>query len=76
MIGTLGSEKVIKADFVQCGAGSISGDMSADAAALPIGAHYHGHGIPTNDALDAPLYFATARKRRLAFNGDGSYNFV
>ena len=34
--------------------------MAADARALLVRPHHHGHGVPADDALDAPLDLAVA----------------
>ena len=34
--------------------------MAADAGIVLVGAHHHGHGVPADQALDAPLHGAVA----------------
>jgi len=41
-----------------------------NAAVVLVLAHHHGHGVPTDEAFDAPLHGAVARVRQLAFGTD------
>jgi hypothetical protein len=45
--------------------------MAADTAIFTVGAHHHGHGVPADDALDAPLNLAVTGESRLAAHRDG-----
>src|SRR5215470_6337178 len=44
--------------------------MPADAALQAVSTHYHSHGVPAHQALDAPLHLRRAGKGRLLFNAD------
>ena len=44
--------------------------MSADARIFLVLAMHHGHGVPANEALDAPLESAVARVRNFLGDGD------
>ena len=58
-------KKVIKCHFVERGRRRKRRNVSADAFLKLVGADDHGHGIPPHQALDAPLHFLAAWKRRL-----------
>src|ERR1700690_1085133 len=49
------SEKGIKADLVQRGAGGECGNMPANSAAVPVGVSPRRHRVPANVTLDPPL---------------------
>jgi len=42
-----------------------------DAAFLAVGSHHHGHGVPADQALDAPFDLAAAGEGKLLFSRDG-----
>jgi hypothetical protein len=60
--GAFGPEKVVESHLIEGGAGGKGGDVAADARMLAVGSHHHGHGVPADDALDAPLDLAAAGK--------------
>ena len=54
-------EEMVVADFDQRRERRVGGDVAADAAVVLVGAHHHGHRVPADQALDAPLDGAVAR---------------
>src|SRR5690606_28670640 len=48
--------EVVEADVVEGGAGGEAGDVAAQVARLAVGAHHHGHGVPADQAADAPFH--------------------
>src|SRR2546422_8115335 len=56
-------KEVVEADFEQRGNRRIGRDMAADAGVFFILAMYNRHGIPADQALDAPLQNAIAGVR-------------
>src|SRR6266478_6378820 len=56
-----GVKEVIKSDFEQSSQRGISGNVAADSRILLILAMHHSHGVPTDQALDAPLEGTIAR---------------
>ena len=71
VVWSAGVEEMIEAHFEQGRAGSVGGNVPADAVALLVGPHHHGHGVPADDALDAPFDVAPPGKHRLAIGRDG-----
>src|SRR5262249_52153213 len=61
---------MIEANLKQGGGRGVRGNMPADARFLFVGLYHHGHGIPADQVLDAPLDFTAARIRRLIAGGD------
>ena len=55
-----GAPEVVEADVVQRGARGEAGDVAAEVAGLAVGAHDRGHGVPADDAADAPLHRGVA----------------
>ena len=70
-LGIRAAEEMMEADFIQGGNGCKGGDVAADARFHPVGPDHHGHGIPADDALDAPFDFPAARVDRLPVRRDG-----
>ena len=66
-----GAEKVIVADLVERGRRGVGRDVAAEVGVVAIGAHDHGHGVPTHHAFDAPLDLAAARIGGLVVAGNG-----
>jgi len=64
-------EEVVEADLVQSGGRGVGGDVPPDAALFPVGPNHHGHGIPAEDALHAPLDLPVSRESGLGMPGNG-----
>ena len=69
--GILATEEVIEADLVQAGGGRERGEVAADARRGLVGPQHHGHGVPADQAADAPLHVLVAGKGRFLFRADG-----
>ncbi len=61
---TASAEKMVEADFIERRGGSVGRNVATDVVLHAVGAHDHGDGVPTNEALDAALKFLIARKWR------------
>src|ERR1035438_5214160 len=48
-----------------------SGNVAADAVVVLVLADHHSHGIPADDALDAPLHGAVAGVGNFVFHANG-----
>ena len=70
-LGVTAAEKMVEAHLVEGGDGGIGGNVPADAVFHPVGPNHHGHGVPPDDALDAPFDFPAAGVDRLLLQGDG-----
>src|SRR5690606_28446565 len=55
------AKEVVESDLEQRSRRGVRGDVPSKSGLVPIGAHDHGHGIPTDDALDAALDLTTPR---------------
>jgi hypothetical protein len=66
----LALEEVVEADLVQRRGRGVGRDVAADPLREPVGAHDHGHGVPADQALDAPLDLLAAGQRRLVLGAD------
>ncbi len=64
------AQEMIEGNFVQRRGRSESGDVPADTVELLVGPHDHRHGIPADDALDAPFQLTVTRIRRLLLHGN------
>jgi hypothetical protein len=71
-IATLGLrlKEMIEGNFVQSGGRCEGGDVAADAFLNFVGAHHHGEGVPTNQALDAALHLLASGEGRLLRDGN------
>src|ERR1017187_1843584 len=58
-------EEMIETDFGECGGRRVRGDVTAETGMITMGIHYHGHGVPPRETLDAAFEFAITRVRRL-----------
>src|SRR5262249_42046002 len=65
------AEEMVEADLEKRCSRGVGGYMAADAGLVLVGTHHHGHGIPANQTLDAPLGLAVAGKRRLLIRRNG-----
>ena len=70
-LALLAAKEMVEAHLVERGAGGVGGDVAADAGMLPVGPHHHGHGVPADDAFDAPFDFPAAGKDRLPAGRNG-----
>ena len=59
------AKEVIESHFVQRRTGRVRRNVAANALVLAVRLDHHRHRVPANNALDAPLDLAIARKRRL-----------
>jgi len=64
------AKKMVEGDFVERGGRGEGGDVPADVGG-GVGLDDHGHGVPTDNALDAALDVAVAGKGGLAGGRDG-----
>ena len=71
IIVALAPKEVVEAHLEQRGRRGISRNVPANARALAIGPHHHGHGIPANDAFNASLDFAITGIEWLLANRNG-----
>ena len=65
------AEKMVEADFVERGRGSVGGDVPADVVLFAVRAHHHGQRVPANQALDAAFELLIAREIGLHPVGNG-----
>src|ERR1041384_1929474 len=65
------AEEMVEADFVQRRARRKRRDVAAEPAVNAVGVDDHRHGVPADEALDAPLQLAVAGIRRLLVRRDG-----
>ena len=63
------AEEVVEADLVQRGGGGVSADVPADVGVL-VRLEHHGHGVPSNEALDAAFDLAVAGEGGLVVGGN------
>ena len=66
-----GAPEMVEADLVQRGRGCVGGDVAAVLGTLPVGLHDHGHGVPADVGLEAPLDGPVARVLGLLPERDG-----
>ena len=71
LIAVAGVEEVIESHFQQRGQRGIGRNVSANAGVFLVLAMHHGHGVPADQALDAPLQLAVARIGHFFRRGDG-----
>src|SRR5437879_6263156 len=64
-LGIRTPEEVVKPDLEKGGLGGKGGDMAADPLLVLVGPDHQGHGVPADQALDAPFDFPAARERDL-----------
>ncbi len=62
---------MIKPHFIQRGSGGVRGNVAANIVLDAVGAHDHGQGVPTNEALDATLELLVAGEKRLQPDRNG-----
>src|SRR4029078_8902621 len=67
----LALEEVVEPHFVQGGGGRKRRNVPTDAIFRLVALHHHRQRVPADEALDAALDLAAARKRRLVLCGDG-----
>ncbi len=60
LIAVAGMEEVIEADLEQRGQRGVGRDVAADAGILLVLPMHHGHRVPADQALDAPLQLTIA----------------
>ena len=65
VVVALALEEVIEPDFVERGGRGVRRDVTADAVLELVGLDDHRQRVPADQALDAALDLAAARKRRL-----------
>src|SRR6185437_8250834 len=58
------AEEMVEADFVQRGGGCERADVPADVGVF-VRLEHHGHGVPTDETLDAAFDLAVAGEGRL-----------
>jgi len=71
LVSVAGVEEVVEADFEDRGERLVGGDVATDAVVGLVLAGDHSHGIPANNALDAPFEGAVAGIRDFGLRGDG-----
>ncbi len=69
--GVGAAEKMVEADFVEGGEGSVRRNVPTDAVLFLVGPDDHGHSIPACEALDASLHIAIAGEFGLALDRYG-----
>ena len=65
LISVAGVEEMIESDFEQRRQRRVGRDVAADSWVLLVLAMHHGHRVPANQALDAPLQLRDRRDREL-----------
>jgi hypothetical protein len=70
VVCALAVQEVIERHLVQSGGRSIRGYVAADPVLDHVGPDHHGHGVPTDDALDPALDLPAARIRWFLADGD------
>ena len=63
-----GMEEMIETDLEQSGQRRVGGNVAADAMVVLVLMRYHGHRVPTGEALDTAFERAISWKRDLRFN--------
>ena len=71
LIAVAGVEEMIEADFEQRGQRRIGRDVAADAGIFLVLPMHHGHRVPADQALDAPLQLAIAGIRNFLLHRNG-----
>ena len=64
-------EKVIEANIVECRGRGKAGDMPAQIARTPVGAHHHGQSIPANQTANSTLHEQVTGHRRFVSGRNG-----
>ena len=64
-------KEMVEADFEQRCQRRVGGNVAANARVVLVLAHHHGHGVPTDQALDPPFHGAVARIGHLIFRTNG-----
>ena len=67
----LASKEVVEADLVERCCRGVRGDVAADTVIVLVCLDDHGHGVPADDRLDAPLDIGVAWVGGLSFDGNG-----
>ena len=62
---------MVEPNLEEGGRRRVGGNMTTDGTFPPVGPDDHGHGVPPDDALNAPLGFPVARERNLSLARDG-----
>ena len=59
------AKEVIEPDFIECGCGSVCGDVATNPIGFSIGFDHHGHRVPPDEASDSAFNISVSGIRRL-----------